>query len=526
MQSRRDFLKTVILSSGSVYLASNIGCGDSIKKIEQPPVEKQFSLSGKPVLPNNLFYDLAHKYIREKEQFPASIDKTLTCDVVIVGAGPSGLMSAIQLRKLGYSVLVVENENRAGGAGVSSAYGDVRFPLASIYFTDYNEQVKEFCKFAGVEPVPAPSDAVYLEGNTYSDYWKDNIISELPISVNDKNALRKFRDDILKIKELPSYPLTTSSKELVHKYDSMSVREYLAPYKSDYLSSFINLYSKSSMGGSIDIANTYSFLNFYSSELDISENSTRFTFNGGLHGVTSKVAEKLGNESFLYKHLCVNITNTANGVEVHTMNREGEHILIKAKQSIVAIQKFMIPVLIPELPTEQKNQIRSLTYSPFLTVHICSSKPILNHNHFDTWYPSADPLFTDCINPQSAYQVKDNQDHFVTSVYCPRGDDDRGSLQSDEIIVSTCKKVVEKFTVLYGKEILDAIKEVQAFAWGHSVVVPTVGSHSSIAIGASASYKNIHFANTDNDSTPAFENALSHGVIASNKVHSYLNSNS
>lgn len=524
MQSRRDFLKTVILSSGSVYLASNIGCGDSIKKLEQPSKEKQFSSSGKPILPNNLFYDLAHKYIREKEQFPATIDKTLTCDVVVVGAGPSGLMSAIQLRKLGYSVLVVENEHRAGGAGVSGVYGDVRFPLASIYFTDYNEQVKEFCKFAGVEPVPAPSDAVYLDGKAYSDYWKDNVIDELPISTNDKSALRKFRDDILNLKELPSYPLATANKELIRKYDTMSVREYLAPYKSDYLTSFINLYSKSSMGGSIDVANAYSFLNFYSSELDMGIDSTRYTFNGGLNGVTSRVAENLGKESFLYKHLCVNVTNTDNGVEVHTINREGEHVLIKAKQSIVAIQKFMIPVLIPELPVEQKNHIRSLTYSPFLTVHVCSSKPILAPNHFDTWYPSANPLFTDSINPQSAHKVKDNQDHFVTSVYCPRGDNDRGSLQSDEIIVSTCKKVVEKLSQLYGKEILDSIQEVQAFAWGHSVVVPTVGSHSGTAQGASTSYKNIHFANTDNDSAPAFENALSHGVIASESVKRQLNS--
>ncbi|MDR2587733.1 MAG: FAD-dependent oxidoreductase [Coriobacteriales bacterium] len=56
---------------------------------------------------------------------PAQIDETLDCDIVVVGAGGSGLAAVVQASELGASVVCIESQNGPGGNlnGVEGCFG-------------------------------------------------------------------------------------------------------------------------------------------------------------------------------------------------------------------------------------------------------------------------------------------------------------------------------------------------------------------------------------------------------------------
>ena len=83
----------------------------------------QFSLSDLPVLicrNTAVLRNPTNHQIADCLGFNASIDQTHTRDVVIVGAGPSGLAAAVYAASEGLDVLVVESTSPGGQAGSSS----------------------------------------------------------------------------------------------------------------------------------------------------------------------------------------------------------------------------------------------------------------------------------------------------------------------------------------------------------------------------------------------------------------------
>lgn len=51
----------------------------------------------------------------DDEPRPSYAPEELSCQVLIVGAGPSGITSAIELADLGFSVILVDDKDRLGG---------------------------------------------------------------------------------------------------------------------------------------------------------------------------------------------------------------------------------------------------------------------------------------------------------------------------------------------------------------------------------------------------------------------------
>lgn len=516
MISRRDFLKISILSTGAVFSTTPLGCG------KQNSSSKPVSLlqNADELQIRQQYFDLAHKYIREKTTHSIVPEKRVQCDVAVIGSGPSGLSCAMYLQKLGYNVKVVENEERAGGVAISGEYNSLKFPFASIYFVDYTEYIKEVCAFAGVTPINPTEDSYRLSGTSYKSMWSDNSIAQMDLSQYDKTAFKLFRDSMIGINDtLPLYPLQEILPAHLAKLDSMSVETFLSQFKSPTLNSIIELYTRSSMGGTLNQVNTFCFQNFYASEIGDGNTSTKYTFPGGMNGLTNPLSKALGDETFLLGHLCIDVKNTKSGAQVLTVNRDEQLIAIDCKHVVMANQKYQAPMLVSEMPAAQVNAIKNIKYAPFVTVHLCSDEPIITQNTFDIWLQKSNNLYTDIINANEL-DTK-NKSAFVASVYSPRLPEDRAMLQSNDILVSLSRKIAEDVCKEF-KVDASVVKEIQSFAWGHSLVQPTVGSHNGIAQAARRSISNIHFANTDNDCAPAVENAVYNGYIAAEKISNLL----
>ena len=136
---RRDFLKVLIGGTGAAFLALH-GCGDStseIKKITGPNHET--------ILKRQRF-SAAHQYLRDKSiDGIARNSEVIQCDVVIIGAGASGLVAALTLQDAGYDVVLLENESQIGGAGIHGSIHDIKYPYGSVYFVDYSDDIKSIC---------------------------------------------------------------------------------------------------------------------------------------------------------------------------------------------------------------------------------------------------------------------------------------------------------------------------------------------------------------------------------------------
>lgn len=518
MNSRRRFLQTVLLASGATFIGLPLGCSESSSR-KQPLARTPDSRP--PLSTAGQRFAALHKMLIDSRHNVLRPVNTRTCDVVVIGAGPSGLTACRQLHKLGFETLLLDSEFRTGGAAVHGEWKDIKYPLGSVYFVTYEDLIKEMIDEAGAKPLLTPDDALILNNTPFSDFWRDEVLASLPVSAADKEGMKRFRDDLLRLDDVPPYPLPQTLTPALAALDRQSGREYLRPYGSPVLEQILNAYSLSSMGGTLDETNAYCLLNFYCSEFGNAFHLPRYTFRGGLHEFADIIARPVPESSILPGHIAFHLENTSGGIRLLCIDENDKVQEIKAKAAVVAIQKFAVPFLVADLPTAQKQAIAQLRYSPFATIHLCSDRPLIPHNDFDIWAPGTEQYFTDILNPSSLYPA--DAQGFVHSLYSPRPISDRGMLMSEELFADFARRAAgAALPFLGGPEAAEAIREIHAWAWGHSVVRAGTGTHSGTAQQASQPFGSIFFANTDNDASPAVENAVAHGARAAELVYEHV----
>lgn len=517
MASRRDFIRTIVLGTGAIYTVALGAC----ERSHPAPALRSAPL---PIRTSAQRFRDAHAYLRDRG-VAAAVSITRTCDVVVVGAGLSGLATTHLLRSEGYHVALIENESRIGGAAISETIAGTPTSLGSVYFVERSQLLLDLMKTASVADVVCPTDGYMLNGTLHSNIWRNADIQRFATSEQDRTAMRRFRDDVLAMTddELPSYPLPKILPPAWAAYDAMSGADLIASYNSPLLYSILDSYSRSSMGAGIDTTNAYCLLNFYASEFDISDTVERYTFEGGIGGLTRGLATAMHNGMHT-NEVVIRVENTALGVNVISVDANGAVIKTMAARAVMATQKFMAPFIISDVPSTQRDAMRAMTYAPYATIHIHSAQPLVDAATIDTWYLPSSSLFSDVINPQSV--SKGGKDGYVCSIYAPMPVKARASLQDDDAFSAHVADVVRSFLSNVSDAAAESVSNVFAWAWGHSLVVPIRGSHNGLAQQASAPLGNIHFANTDNDASPAVESALSSAIAAAEgTLHSLKYSN-
>jgi monoamine oxidase len=118
---------------------------------------------------------------------PAQLSpKPLHCDVAVVGAGLSGLYTAMQLQAQGKDVLVCEANSRAGGRLETTEVGGLRFELGAVEVGENYARFLALAKSLNVDLIkpPAvriPGTTVSMDGKLYSETeWAKSDLNPQP----------------------------------------------------------------------------------------------------------------------------------------------------------------------------------------------------------------------------------------------------------------------------------------------------------------------------------------------------------
>jgi protoporphyrinogen oxidase len=505
-QSRRDFIKTVILSTGAVFVSWN----DVFSSV---PTSKNASIRT-----SSLHFAKAHELLHDGKAMPQFPYHAVNTETVIIGGGTAGMAAAWKLKKAGREFLLLENEPVIGGVMHNPVphWQSIPYSLGSTYFYRYNDVYREFYNDIGVRPIETGEDALYFGNNEIIvDWWNPRNINSLPISTTDKDAFKKFRDTLLAI-PIPSYPLSSASKDMMHQYDSISGYEFVNRFGSDVLSNLLDMYSRSVLGGSLKQINAYSLLNFYSLEFGDAYQIPCYTFPGGLGEIAQKTFSYLGTDQIRLNALVLNVENTSDKVAiVHYIDTvTGESHSVKAKNVIIATQKQIAKHIVKDLPSEQHKAMDQIHYAPYITIALCCNEQMFSKRAFDFWINDNEKRFTDIIDVSSSDAANGNPDHktgkFIYMLSSCRPENERMNLQDEKWLVEFAQKAANAVNE-HVPGALGKIEEMHVFAWGHSMVIPTVGSHENIYPIHAQSCGNIHFANSDNDLAPGIENAMEWG---------------
>jgi hypothetical protein len=324
----------------------------------------------------------------------------------------------------------------------------------------------------------------------------------------ERDGMKRFRDQMLALgDDTPAYPLPAELTPELAALD-VNAEDWVHQFKSQHLLTVLNSYSRSSMGALLMGTNVYCLQNFYSCEFGPSFDQPRYTIPGGTGALTSAVLPHLHDVHL--SHVAVRVRQAGSGVEVDCVDSEGQVVRYRAASVVVASQKFQAPTLIEGLPSDQVAACRSLSYAPYMTLHIVSEKPLVRSDLYDTWNLTSE-FETDVVN------------RHVASLFIPMDQFARGQLQNQELFARKVADVVSRFLDSKSAEEQASVREVYAWGWGHGLVVPTPGSHSGPAQTASRSLGSIHFANADCDASPAIENAAFQGAKAAKMVLRIVN---
>lgn len=510
MSSRRAFIKTVVLATGAVFTDwHDLSAGTKF-----PNVRSRVDA---------LRFQTAHEVLRDKKRtivWPAARGNV---DCLIIGGGVSGLVAAWRLKKEGKSYVILDGEPVIGGAARSGNWHGQKYSMGSGYFVTNDGTYKEIYEDLGLKLEKTGEDALWFGPDTmFVDWWTDKGIDGLPVAVDHRDAFKRFRDAVIKFDGIPEYPLTKASPEKIAKYDAFSAQEYLKQFNSSELQHWMNLYNYSSCGAPSTEINAYCFLNFYSSEFGDSFDLPRYSWPGGIVGTTDRLRKYIGPSNVHTDALVLRVENTGGGVTASYLDAHGEPKSIHGGAAIMAAQKRIVHNIVPEMPKEQNDLCAQVRYAPYITVNLLCKKRLLPDRAFDIWFRGAGLMFTDMVDGSI---VEDNRiGHadrttglFTYCVYCPQPESERKNLQDAVFLAQFAQRLADNIeeNIPAARE---AIDEMHVFAWGHTMVIPAVNTHSTLFPGITQPVGKIFFANTDNDLSPSVESGIINGHGAAELV--------
>lgn len=243
------------------------------------------------------------------------------------------------------------------------------------------------------------------------------------------------------------------------------------------------------MGAGIDDTNAYCLLNFYRSELGKNFDALRFTFPGGMNELYAGITQTIGSDTFLYNHLAIESKNVQYGTETICITHDDHIVRIQSAYTIMAINKLTASRICKDLTTQQISAMQTIQYPPYITIHLHSDKQLFPDQYMDIWTVDTGDFCTDIICSNAMQRKPNANTSFVYSLYGALPLNKRSMLLDDVLMAEHAYDIVSKLAKTLKNGMMEHVHEIECFAWGHSVAIPSIGSHSGIAQLSRKSWK-------------------------------------
>jgi monoamine oxidase len=300
-----------------------------------------------------------------------ALDPAGKSDVIIVGAGLSGLTTAYKLKKAGLTYKILELTPRVGGRARTAKYDDgviVEAGLAEFWESNPAMEI--------IKELKLP----YHDSLTYSSLMMNGKL--YPFTQNTNEDFKKFLLNPAEVKafdawnlQMEKYSHQVKAKKLdkfLWSLQDISLADWIAKSKlPKKVSEWIRLSLEVEIGTTWDVISALDGIAEW--HIFLGKGEKPVELDNGNETLIETMADNVGRENIGLGMQVMRFKTTKDGVEVDAMDTATfKHYTYKAKYAVSTIPLYRLAELQfePTLPQDKQDAISTQTWGSYFTAHV------------------------------------------------------------------------------------------------------------------------------------------------------------
>jgi monoamine oxidase len=301
--------------------------------------------------------------------------KNVACDVVVVGAGLSGLQAALSLRAAGLDVQVLEARNRVGGRAKPGQLAGVTVDLGGQWLGVKHANLAALAERLGVKASPQ-----YAQGRNTMEFEGSvrtyrGLIPAMPLSAVLETGLALWRLNRM-ARSLPQAAPWLGKR--AQEWDALSIEDWRRRHvRTRGANSMLDIAVRTVFCAEPKELSLLYFLSFVRANHSIenigntTDGAQAFLFSGGLHQLSTRMAAELGDRL----HTASPVQRVrVNGARLEVECARGSWT---ARRLIVAVSPALIERIEfePTLPAQRGALQAAVKMGSVIKVHVAYKTP-------------------------------------------------------------------------------------------------------------------------------------------------------
>lgn len=368
-----------------------------------------------------------------------SFTKSQIKNVIIIGAGISGLAAAYKLKQNGMNVTLIEARNRIGGRVFSYKFNDtnVTCELGAEWVGESHSRLIELCKEFHLDLEDHRFDTHLILDNKYSK------AGEWDFSTDWNNKYKQLLDHFNSLPE---------DSDLKKDFDKIDWWRYLVNNGINEKDLELKeLLDSTDFGETIRQVSAYAGIAEYAESSE--KNEMDFHIKGGNSQLIVKLAEAIGNENLILKTKVEKVEQKNGSVTVY--DSAGKKY--EADSIICTIPTFSLLKIAwePELPKDYREALNELQYSRIIKSSILFSERFWKDETFD--------MITDTLPHYFFHSTKNQQGN--KGILTSYAIGDKAYILSKLNEEQKKKEITKALKPAFGN-VYDYVENVVSYYWG------------------------------------------------------------